>query len=103
MSFHPGQRVICINDDPLSYHGAPSNNDLRGLKKGRIYVVRWCGIFYHEIVGPHAGVLVEGIVRIHQGRDYPFAIGRFRPVVETKTDISIFTKILDDVRHKEPV
>jgi hypothetical protein len=28
---------------------------------------------------------------------------RFRPVEERKTDISIFTKILDDVKTKEPV
>jgi hypothetical protein len=36
--------------------------------------------------------------------EHPFWIGRFRPVVERKTDtgMAILTKILDDARAKEP-
>jgi hypothetical protein len=68
--------------------------DHNGLVEGRIYVVR--GI-RSEIRNPsYWGVYIEGIPghwRSPMG-EIPFHPHRFRPIVESKTDISIFEDML---------
>lgn len=88
MTFHVGQRVVCISrfdDDPDGYTTFP--------RRGQIYTVRtveaedgreWLRL--HEIFNDPSGY-EEGI----EGR---FWSARFRPVVERTTDISIFRWML---------
>lgn len=86
MNFHIGQRIVCID-------AGPSDKGVRsGLVKGRIYTIS--GIFDHwdglglqlnEILTPNAPLLIH----------FPaWRAERFRPIIERKTDISIFTAIL---------
>lgn len=88
MTFHVGQKVVCINDTPW-------NSPLLGtLRRGCIYTIRWIGI--------HLGqpcVKVDEILRPCgldiSPDDTPFLSRRFRPLIERKTDISIFTAMLN--------
>jgi hypothetical protein len=74
MSFHVGQKVVCIDAS------LPANPWHRAnpLTKGRIYVVRHLFVKCIDIDDSQRG----------------WQNWRFRPVVETKTDISIFTEML---------
>jgi hypothetical protein len=106
MTFHVGQKVVCI-DDRIS-----RTDGRRELHKDQVYTVAWygsfCGLFYpdayrgirlHEI-GPR----ICPILNV----DVPFNARRFRPLVERKssTDIRFALDILDRVagtqRTKEP-
>ena len=94
--FHVGQKVECINVVPIF------SGDMDGLACGRIYTVRWVGRFrYPNTYKPWEGpaIKLHEIIRpnYQQFPDYsdmPYAASRFRPVVERKTDISIFTRML---------
>lgn len=85
--FYVGQRVVCVDDSPAS-DGCHVE-----LKLGSVYTVseaHWCDIY-------DWGVLVIEAPRPPE-RPYfsPFYKGqRFRPVVERKTDISIFKAMLN--------
>jgi len=91
MAFRVGQKVVCIKESSLHRTLCPVNNPV----VGQVYTIRriatypgyGTGIWLNEIVNqptPTAfGILEKG-----------FYIERFRPVVERKTDISIFEKML---------
>jgi hypothetical protein len=96
MSFHVGQKVVCVDASPTGKYlprGVTcSNDDMHGLKLGRVYTVRYVGDFrdlpvccLDEIIRP-----VEPLT----GKESGYAQARFRPVVERKTDISVFTEML---------
>lgn len=91
--FAPGQRVVCVDASP-TYLGRPVP-----LRKGAVYTIAAIGEedFY--------GVLGLYLVEIAAGSDGKhldaFRHTRFRPAVERKTDISVFTAMLKPVR--EPV
>ena len=78
MTFHVGQKVVCVDV------GEPNEH----LRVGAVYTVAGGGgnwlrepsIFLVETKHPLSGL--------------PFWSRRFRPIVERKTDISIFTKML---------
>jgi hypothetical protein len=99
MTFHVGQKVVCVDDDPRSFlhAGAPGvrfSGDLNGLKKGAVYTVRAFGRYpaYPDILC----VWLEEIIRPTAFFDEPaYVAARFRPVVERKSDISIFTAMLN--------
>lgn len=95
MTFHVGQKVVCVDDHfkrPFSYENRP--------KAKRIYTVR---AIYQECFCPNdwaPALLLEEITNkprmwltlgFHEAG---FAAGRFRPVQERKTDISIFIQML---------
>lgn len=90
--FHPNQKVICINNGPMK------NN--RGLvppapqlSEGTIYTVKSVS------PGGKAILLVEEVAF----DDYRgFNSSRFRPIVEKKTDISIFTEMLKTMKENQP-
>jgi hypothetical protein len=101
--FHVGQKVVCVDD---------SGNWTNGFYyeipvKGRIYTIRdidtRCVVFFgkaairvEEIILPIENTLV--------GEWEPgYSPDRFRPVIERKTDISVFTRILDKVNKRETV
>ena len=99
--FHIGQRVICV--DAKGTHVL----EIAELQERAIYVVRWTGSMadfkYYcdsEKYAPNeAGVRITGIVRGTE--DFPFAAWRFRPLIERKTDISVFEEILRSTRARE--
>lgn len=96
MAFHVGQKVVCVDvSAPLAgktIRGSLVNANLNGLTLGATYTVRGFGISWTD---GSAGIYLDEIVRIaHEGAEITFAARRFRPVIERKTDISIFTAML---------
>ena len=90
MTFRAGQKVECIDSTP-DFRGRPTP-----LVFGAIYEVE-C------VVGPDkTGIM--GLVIIGCYSPHPFNAWRstrFRPFVERKTDISIFTAMLTPAQKKE--
>jgi hypothetical protein len=96
MRFAIGQKVICIRDHPEWRE--------RGCevpKIGKIYTVRAYddigGLLLTEIVNEIVGefsIDAETGQKVPLGED-SFIPHRFRPLVERRTDISIFRRILD--------
>jgi hypothetical protein len=82
--FRIGQKVVCVDD---SLPASPWHRK-HPLVLKQIYVIQ-------SLAGPRC-IDIDGSRRAWQN-------WRFRPLVERKTSISIFTKILDDIRSKEPV
>lgn len=104
MAFFVGQKVVCID------------NTLGGgviLKEGEtvpaletVYTVRaivdWGPEYDSQLLLVE---IVNPVCRWWSGewREGAFNVRRFRPVVERKTDISIFTAMLTPKKVKEPV
>lgn len=80
MTFHVGQEVVCV-DDSLPANPRHRQHPLV-LKK--IYVVQRC---FPETIG------IDDSLRTWQN-------WRFRPLIGRKTDISVFTEILDKENAK---
>lgn len=86
MTFQIGQKVVCVDDTPNPKRGASI------IKNGAVYTVKgFCrqehsdgkdGLFLCEVATRETRTLCEC-----------FKFERFRPAVEPKTDISIFTKM----------
>ena len=100
--FHIGQRVVCIHGV-----GCPSANEFLNVpEKGGIYTVRG---FVSPDVGYERtpGMLLEEVVNppweykegVFEPSFHPY---HFRPLVQHKSDISVFTRMLDNVRTEEP-
>lgn len=81
--FYVGQKVVCVDNGPLETGLAATS-----LSKGRIYTVTKCG------AAPNGGAAVWVAEATARYPGYGFLPHRFRPVVERKTDISIFTDML---------
>lgn len=79
--FYVGQKVVCVNDDPDNY-GRPVI-----VVKGQVYTVSRA----FDWLGVRALLFVE----VSPGGEPGWCASRFRPVVERKTDISIFTAMLN--------
>lgn len=97
MSFRVGQKVVCVDDSP----------DFMGvswLVKGAEYTidaVKFCenARISQSRTGSGLGVKV---VEVATGqRDWFFA-HRFRPLIERKTDITVFTEILRKATKRKP-
>jgi len=92
MTFHVGQKVVCVDvTDRHRYGGFVIP------VKGAIYTIRKfddCeGVYLAEVVNPPTLVASHDGGRIHI--DEPsFWLKDFRPIVDGKTDISIFTAML---------
>lgn len=83
--FRIGQKVVCVDDEEWSNHQ-------RRIRAGEIYTIAAFGV--HPADGNEECAFLVGVKRIFRGVDYPFGLYRFRPIVERKTDISVFTKML---------
>jgi hypothetical protein len=84
MTFRVGQKVVCVSTDAFN-----SNEGAVGswLRVDAVYTV--------SALGAHPRYPDLPCVYLCEvNRTAPFAASRFRPVVERKTDISIFTEIL---------
>jgi hypothetical protein len=91
MNFRVGQKVVCVDASE------GENSGMVLLRKGAVYTVaEICPETRHG----HRGLYV---VEVSEAFSFPgFKVERFRPAVERKTGISVFTKILDDVSRKVP-
>jgi len=109
--FHIGQKVVCVNDFP-SIPGRTCGFHLSGLTKGQIYTVRWVGFwgvpnFFAEAESVRLEEIFRGADPFCPDNqhffDTPYYAQRFQPLIERKTDISIFTAMLTPSRAREPV
>lgn len=80
MTFRVGQKVVCVDDSPDRF-----GREL-GVVRGEIYTIR----AVLERQGWQGVLLVE----VDPGSAAGWYASRFRPVVERKTDISVFHEIL---------
>lgn len=89
MAFYTGQKVVCVDDSP-SHWGDPSM-----LKKNSIYTIL-------KVVNHGHGVWLVEVGHTRGEFEYAgFRANRFRPAVDTKTDISVFQKELNPKKVKE--
>lgn len=103
MALQVGQKVVCVDDEAVGRYlpsgfKAPQNFSLHGLKGGKIYTIRSLNV----VLGVPVCRLDE-ITRDFEpyyGEEAYFAQARFRPVVERKTDISIFTAMLTGTKKR---
>lgn len=86
-NFRVGQKVVCVDDRPTPLGFAPpfeAGNVLTiiAITEGFSHHGRDFGLIFHEVpcVAPY---------------DDGYSVKRFRPVVERKTDISIFKAMLN--------
>ncbi len=98
-NFRVGQKVVCIDDRYDAYRAyligacrVQSGDPY--VKRGTIYTIREIGCVHH--CAP--SLLCVRVVELKtDDEDSPLAAARFRPVVERKTDISVFQHLLDEV------
>jgi hypothetical protein len=96
-----GMKVVCIGNFDSSKF--PGYEHVTFPVKGSVYTIRAFvegltldgqiaeGLIFEEIVNPISA----------RGIEYSFKPIRFRPVVERKTDISIFTRMLNPTNASE--
>lgn len=95
MTFHVGQKVVFVGGDRTG----PNVIRIPGcLKKGDVYTVREIDPIYIPYFG-HPGIRVEEFIApsvMWRGRmvEACRTSDAFRPLIERKTDISIFTEML---------
>lgn len=103
MTFYVGQKVVCLDAEPHLRYMPPGFNgigDLDGLTEGAVYTVRRVGrrhpadpmpnsLWLEELRRP---LRVETCIMLGEAGFDP---RRFRPVVERKTDISVFQAMLN--------
>ena len=91
MSFHVGQKVVCVD---ASVNG---RGDKPALVEGNIYTIAHI-VTVNDKVGFN---LIEAQIPKPLRIFYPaYRATRFRPVIERKTDISVFTALLNPANHK---
>lgn len=99
MTFKVRQKVVCINAKGGFINLCGEVIDSHELTEGAVYTIRSIGMFDSVLA-----VRLKEIVRRKLALGYkpqpgnnwdqPFRASRFRPLVERKTDISIFTEML---------
>lgn len=106
MSFRVGQKVVAVGYD---IHYDPNSIMWRHPKAaypeiGGVYTIRQINVWakytlvlLHEVDNQHMLAIVGG--KIEPGWDSR----AFRPVIEHKTDISVFHRILDNVNIRAPM
>jgi hypothetical protein len=99
MTFRVGQKVVCVEDHDVVGTGVWYDDDR--IARGEIYTIKRLWV---DILGNPVCDLVERS-RDTASNYWGFRLGycrtRFRPIVEKKTDISIFTALLDPANHKK--
>lgn len=93
LDWHVGMKVVCVSADSGSRH--------KPIFEGRVYTIRrvWPHPLTREI-----GVLLQEVVNeIHPsyGIERGYRAKRFRPVQTRKTNIAIFTAMLDGAKERE--
>lgn len=97
MAFYVGQKVVCVDD---SNGRNPARRGPSGLVKGHVYTISSLDPTTDQNgdLGVHVVEVVLPFVQSSLGYNVGFNTKRFRPAVERKTDISIFTAMLTDKR-----
>lgn len=94
MTFHVGQKVVCVDAGDINGFGCRWMDD-DAPTVGSVYTVT---SIHADCTGDTVFHLVEiprgPIARRQWGESAGYNVVRFRPVVERKTDISIFTAML---------
>jgi hypothetical protein len=103
MTFYVGQKVVCVDAACTTVLG------LQELIEGSTYTIRWVGHAPHKQLrnGRFSTTVCVRLVEILRDTcpttgivDLPFNIQRFRPVVERKTSIEIFKRMLNPSDRK---
>lgn len=98
-TFYVGQDVVCVKAD---YDPNQKVSIGSGLVEGKVYRIRWIGIYNHYLDGEYVGVRLEGINRgtcpIWGYDDVPFKAERFRPLVSDP--LAVFRRIATDPDYK---
>ncbi|WP_157733180.1 hypothetical protein [Bosea sp. AS-1] len=89
MAFYVGQKVECLTIGPLKT-GLPALS----LKAGHIYTVAR----YSRAPDGHMAVWLVEATAVYP--EYGYLSERFRPVIERKTDISIFKAMLNPSKQE---
>lgn len=99
--FNVGQKVICISDDwvwqsePITLPKKGVIYTVRGIETPPLEFTKWLQegeyIWVVEIINHVISGVSEGIFF---SQEPSFWSGFFRPIVEQKTDISVFTEML---------
>lgn len=87
-SYRVGQKVVCINDDWYDQYRRPITK--ASPRKGAIYTVsgfKTCNNWPEDV----------WIQLSEFESSIGFKVVNFRPVIDKTADISVFTKILDEV------
>lgn len=94
--FRVGMKVVCIDDSPLLGCGwSPGTKPTLDA----VYTIRELGMTFHSKPGMRLVELnLSGKFLGDSFTDAFYRAARFRPVVERKTDISIFQKLLTPTR-----
>lgn len=93
MAFYRGQKVVCIDAS-----GEPGKTWLADIpEEGQVYTVFMVFISQGELQ------LVLDEIKNDAVFDHGYRAKRFRPVVERKTDISVFTAMLNPSKKTERV
>jgi hypothetical protein len=106
MNFRVGQKVVCVDDAPTRRPGRFTGGNHGLLTKGEVYTIREIdcrAIHLHNSATVRLTEITLPVKNTWVGLwEEGFSPYRFRPAVERKTDISIFTKILDGPLHDRP-
>lgn len=99
--FRVGQKVVCVDTTIANtallrpYEGGWQSNK---LIKGQIYTISAVGLVHpFDLLGLPAVHVAE------LDPTFPIWAHRFRPIVDRKTDISVFQEILRKVTRPSPV
>lgn len=101
MAFRVGQKVVCVDDDVNGrYTPWPFRGGIDGLKAGRVYTIRDVGL-YCDVPCLWLCGITRAMAKGWERHGEPgYNVLRFRPVVERKTDISIFTAMLTGTKKR---
>lgn len=88
------QKVVCINNDTIPDSEMTAFCLPNPLVKGRIYTVTGVGLIHPYDSKKRPCITVAEVTGRHA-----FLASRFRPIVEKKTDISEFTKLLTSKKN----
>ena len=103
MPFHSGQKVTLKEPPALwCWRNGRAESPAAGIRVavyGEVYTVMRCWIMDdpRDPQGPCECLWLAELAEVPPGHTtpYPYQAAAFRPVVERKTDISVFTDILD--------
>jgi hypothetical protein len=101
-AFRVGQKVVCIEGRPIGGSGFEI-----WPVEGAVYTVRelcispWSAGVLMRLEEIHNAPIVYGRNGIVSRWECAFMVSRFRPIIERKTDISIFKAMLNPSKTKE--
>ena len=105
--FYVGQKVVCIHSGFMPGISLPDEeqfSDEEAIHEGQIYTIRRILIDEEDDMIFHLEeVFRDESSREWYGDDAGYCARRFRPLVENKTDISIFKKMLNPDNHNEKI